>query len=56
MASRTSGWSASCVAACRWRSVWRSIIGRIEKTEVPVGTLDITLYRDDLSTVGHGRR
>jgi pyrimidine operon attenuation protein/uracil phosphoribosyltransferase len=29
------------------------MLGRIEKTEVPVGTLDITLYRDDLSTVGH---
>jgi pyrimidine operon attenuation protein / uracil phosphoribosyltransferase len=29
------------------------ILGRIEKTEVQVGTLDITLYRDDLSTVGH---
>ena len=29
------------------------LLGRIEKTEVPVGTLDITLYRDDLSTVGH---
>ena len=29
------------------------ILGRIEKMEVPVGTLDITLYRDDLSTVGH---
>ena len=29
------------------------IVGRIEKTEVPVGTLDITYYRDDLSTVGH---
>ena len=28
------------------------ILGRIEKTPVPVGTLDITLYRDDLSTVG----
>lgn len=28
------------------------ILGRIEKTDVPVGTLDITLYRDDLSTVG----
>ena len=26
------------------------ILGRIEKTAVPVGTLDITLYRDDLST------
>jgi pyrimidine operon attenuation protein/uracil phosphoribosyltransferase len=29
------------------------ILNRIEKTEVPVGTLDITLYRDDLSTVGN---
>ncbi len=29
------------------------ILGRIEKLEVPVGTLDITFYRDDLSTVGH---
>jgi pyrimidine operon attenuation protein/uracil phosphoribosyltransferase len=29
------------------------ILSRIEKSEVPVGTLDITLYRDDLSTIGH---
>jgi len=29
------------------------ILCRIEKMDVPVGTLDITLYRDDLSTVGH---
>ena len=29
------------------------ILGRIEKMEVPVGTLDITLYRDDLSAIGH---
>ncbi len=29
-----------------------ALIGQIEKTPVPVGTLDITLYRDDLSTVG----
>jgi len=28
------------------------IIGRIEKAKVPVGMLDITLYRDDLSTLG----
>jgi pyrimidine operon attenuation protein/uracil phosphoribosyltransferase len=28
------------------------IIGRIDKSKVPVGTLDITLYRDDLSTLG----
>ena len=30
-----------------------AILRRIEKIDVPVGTLDITLYRDDLSTVGH---
>ena len=29
------------------------MIGRIEKAPIPVGTLDITLYRDDLSTLGH---
>src|ERR1035438_3850411 len=29
------------------------ILSRIEQSEVPVGTLDITLYRDDLSTIGH---
>jgi len=28
------------------------MVQRIEKVPVPVGTLDITLYRDDLSTVG----
>src|SRR5437763_8433937 len=28
------------------------LISQIEKKQVPVGTLDITLYRDDLSTVG----
>jgi pyrimidine operon attenuation protein/uracil phosphoribosyltransferase len=27
-------------------------IERVEKTRVPVGALDITFYRDDLSTVG----
>ena len=29
-----------------------AVIDRIEKTRVPLGTLDITLYRDDLSTLG----
>lgn len=29
-----------------------AIIGRNEKSKVPVATLDITLYRDDLSTLG----
>ena len=28
------------------------IIARIENAEVPIGSLDITFYRDDLSTVG----
>jgi pyrimidine operon attenuation protein/uracil phosphoribosyltransferase len=28
------------------------LIERIEHTPVPVGTLDITFYRDDLSTIG----
>jgi pyrimidine operon attenuation protein / uracil phosphoribosyltransferase len=28
------------------------IIARIERAKVPVGTLDITFYRDDLSTLG----
>ena len=28
------------------------IIARIENSDVPVGTLDITFYRDDLSTLG----
>ena len=28
------------------------LISRIEGTKVPVGTLDITFYRDDLSTLG----
>jgi pyrimidine operon attenuation protein/uracil phosphoribosyltransferase len=28
------------------------LIQRIERTRVPVGTVDITFYRDDLSTVG----
>lgn len=29
-----------------------ALIGKIEKKVVPVGMLDISLYRDDLSTVG----
>jgi pyrimidine operon attenuation protein/uracil phosphoribosyltransferase len=28
------------------------LISRIEKTKIPIGWLDITFYRDDLSTVG----
>ncbi|WP_405378787.1 bifunctional pyr operon transcriptional regulator/uracil phosphoribosyltransferase PyrR [Phascolarctobacterium sp.] len=30
-----------------------SVIGDIEKVEIPVGMLDITLYRDDLSTLAY---
>ncbi len=30
----------------------KKIIEGIEKTEIPLGILDITLYRDDLTTVG----
>ncbi len=30
-----------------------AILSDIEKKEVPVGILDITLYRDDLSTIAH---
>lgn len=30
-----------------------AILERIEKVPVPVGTLDITLYRDDLSTISN---
>jgi pyrimidine operon attenuation protein/uracil phosphoribosyltransferase len=29
------------------------LVQRIERHSVPVGTLDITLYRDDLSTIDH---
>ncbi len=29
-----------------------ALVGKIEKKTIPVGTLDITLYRDDLSVVG----
>jgi pyrimidine operon attenuation protein/uracil phosphoribosyltransferase len=28
------------------------LINRIERTKIPIGSLDITFYRDDLSTVG----
>ena len=43
--------SASAAAACRWRSGWRKKIEALEQRTVPVGILDINLYRDDLSTV-----
>ena len=37
-------WWGSAAGGCRWPSG--------ERERVPVGTLDITLYRDDLSTLG----
>ena len=55
---RTAIWtswrsSASAAAACRWRSGWPQKIEALERRTIPVGILDINLYRDDLSTVSH---
>lgn len=35
------------------RNVWQQPIKDIENVELPVGMLDITLYRDDLSTLAY---
>ncbi len=51
-ASRSSGLSASERRGIPIAERLARHIERIEKSTVPVGTLDITLYRDDLSTVG----
>ena len=53
---RTTIWiswrsSASAAAACRWRSGWRARLRRWRSASIPVGILDINLYRDDLTTV-----
>ncbi len=51
-AQPTWGWSASSAAGCRWRSGCGKLIGGIEKRPVDTGVLDISFYRDDLSTQG----
>ena len=43
--------SASAAAAFRWRSAWPPKIEALENRKIPVGILDINLYRDDLTTV-----
>ncbi len=43
--------SASGLAAFRWPNRLSSRLSDLVKQSFPVGTLDITLYRDDLSTV-----
>ncbi len=37
--------------ACLWPGDWRSRSGSSSRADVPVGVLDITLYRDDLTTI-----
>jgi len=54
---RNNGAEDLAIVGIRRRGVFLAqrlgqMIERIEKKPVPVGTLDISLYRDDLSTVG----
>ena len=54
---RNHGTENLCLVGIRTRGVPLAAriaenIRRIEGTEVPVGSLDITLYRDDLTTLG----
>src|ERR1019366_6068516 len=51
MASKIWPWSASAAGAFRWRSGWRRTSNASQKRRVPLGTLNIPLYRDDLSTL-----
>ena len=44
--------SAFAAAAFRWRNVSRRRSKRSKNAQIPVGILDINLYRDDLSTIG----
>jgi pyrimidine operon attenuation protein / uracil phosphoribosyltransferase len=53
---KNNGAESLAIVGIRRRGVFLAqrlgqMIQRIEKTPVPVGTLDISLYRDDLSTV-----
>ena len=43
-------WSASSAAVCRWQQRLTRMIANIEKHPVDSGMLDISFYRDDLST------
>ena len=46
--SKTSCWSACRPAACPWPPRWREYLLQIEGVELPVGTLDVAFYRDDI--------
>ena len=50
-APRASSSSASSAAACPWPTASPTAIREHEGVTVPVGALDITFYRDDLSLV-----
>jgi len=55
---RNRGTEGLCLVGIRNRGVFLAsrlaqLISRIENTEVPVGALDITLYRDDLTLVAN---
>ena len=39
--------------AYRWPGALRRKLKKIENKEIPVGSLDITVYRDDLTTMGY---
>ncbi len=54
---KNKGSQALCIVGIRTRGVilaerLREAVKSIEGVEIPVGILDITLYRDDLTTVG----
>ena len=53
---RNKGVGELCIVGIRTRGAFlaerlKDIIKQIEQTDVPVGILDITLYRDDLTTI-----
>ncbi|MFH1245241.1 MAG: bifunctional pyr operon transcriptional regulator/uracil phosphoribosyltransferase PyrR [Candidatus Omnitrophota bacterium] len=55
---RNKGTDRLCLIGIRTRGAYlaeriAAYIGEMEKTRLPVGSLDITLYRDDLTTVSH---
>ena len=48
MVYQTLLWSVSRGAAFPWLTVWHLELGQMEAMTVPVASLDINLYRDDL--------